>query len=89
MTGKDLTTAQLQQLQAIVRRYHRFFLRLTDRMNRKGFKVDDLLLVKAFEAQWAIHALSVELHYLTVKMGLGDDEEDHWSKATGNTDPRA
>ena len=73
MTGKDLTPAQLHQLQAIVRRYHRFFLRLTDRMNRKGFKVDDPLLVKAFAAQHAIHALSVELHYHTVKMGLGED----------------
>jgi hypothetical protein len=89
MTGKDLTTAQLQRLQAIVWRYHRFFVRLTDRMNRKGFLPGDPLLVKAFEAQRAIHALLVELHYLTVKMGLGDDKEDHWSKAMGNTDPCA
>jgi hypothetical protein len=72
MTRDDLTKAQVQQLHATILRYHRFLMKLTDRMNRRGFAPDDPLLVKAFGAQSAIHTLSVELHYLSCDSGAGE-----------------
>jgi hypothetical protein len=71
MTGDDLTKLQVRQLQAVVARYHRFFLKLTDRMNRRGFVPSDPLMAKAFEAQTALHSLGVELHYLSCDKGVG------------------
>jgi hypothetical protein len=86
MNGDDLTKSQIQQLQAVVARYHRFLMRLTDRMNRRGFIPTDSLMAKAMDAQNAIHALGVELHYLGCDHGVGRpprNKQPHWSEAMG------
>lgn len=69
MTSDDLTPAQAEQVRAVVTRELRYLGRLRDRMTRRGFPPDDPLMWRVEEAFDAVHALSVELHYLTCARG--------------------
>jgi hypothetical protein len=69
MTGDDLTPEQLAWFQAIVGRHLRLYGRLRTRMERRRFRGDDRLYVKVSMAFNAIHALSVEVHYLSCDPG--------------------
>ena len=65
MTSNDLTREQIEALLASVRRQLSYLGKLRDRMNQRGFPPDDPLYVAATGAFNAVHALGVELHYLT------------------------
>ena len=69
MTCDDLTPDQVAALTASVRRQIRYLGRLRDRMNARGFAPDDRLYRVAEDAFNAVHALGVELHYLTCPAG--------------------
>jgi hypothetical protein len=65
MTGADLTPEQVAWFQAIVGRHLRLYGRLRTRMEKRRFRGDDPLYQKVSEAFNAVHALNVELHYLS------------------------
>ena len=54
---------------ATVRRQLRYLGKLRDRMNARGFPPNDPLYLAATGAFNAVHALSVELHYMTCAPG--------------------
>ena len=91
MTCDDLTPEQVAALTASVRRQLRYLGKLRDRMNQQGFPPDDPLYVAATGAFNAVHALSVELHYLTCPAGtagrakfeLKEGEVPAWIRAQG------
>ena len=69
MTSNDLTREQVEALLASVRRQLRYLGKLRDRMNQRGFPPNDPLFVATTGAFNAVHALRVELHYLTCPAG--------------------
>jgi hypothetical protein len=75
MDSTQLTDERLARLKEIVGRHLRFYNRLTDRMNRVGFRGTDPLLIAAFEAQHKVQSLSVELHYASCKSGVGRERQ--------------
>jgi hypothetical protein len=73
VTSADLSKEQIHRLKAQATRHLRYFNRLVDRMTRVGFPPSDSLWIGAVQARNALHALSVELHYLTCDSGVGRD----------------
>ena len=70
MTSDDLTKQQLETLKSQCRWMLRYFARLQRRMIKRKFLESDPLLQRVREAHSAVHKLSVELHYLTVEVGV-------------------
>jgi len=64
MQGEDLTRDQARALKNKLQPMLSYFGRLKERMRRRGFLADDRLLAAVCRAEDAIHALSVEVHYL-------------------------
>jgi hypothetical protein len=92
VTSDDLTRAQAEAMLASVRRQLRYLGKLRDRMNGRGFQPNDPLYLAATGAFNAVHALSVELHYLTcapgtagkrAKFELKEGEMPGWIRAQG------
>jgi hypothetical protein len=89
VTSDDLTRAQADAMLASVRRQLRYLGRLRDRMNERGFPPNDPLHLAVTGAFNAVHALSVELHYLTcapgtagrAKFELKEGEVPTWIRA--------
>ena len=57
--------------EAVVLRSLVYLGALIDRMNRRGFSPDDRLFRRALEAFDKVHALNIELHYMSCKAGVG------------------
>jgi hypothetical protein len=64
MRAEDLTREQARALKNKLQPMLSYLGRLKDRMRRRGFVADDRLLAAVCRAEDAIHALSVEVHYL-------------------------
>lgn len=71
MKAEDLTPEQIHRVKAVVSRYHGYLSLLHRRMDLTGFVPGDRLYDLVSEAHKAVHALSVELHYLGVGSGVG------------------
>ena len=69
MTGDDLTREQLAWFQAIVGRHLRFYGRVRTRMEKRRFRGDEPLYLAVSQAFNALHALNVNLHYLSCAPG--------------------
>jgi hypothetical protein len=69
VTSDDLTRAQAEAMLASVRRQLHYLGKLRDRMNALSFPPNEPLYLAAAGAFNAVHALSVELHYLTSAPG--------------------
>jgi hypothetical protein len=71
MNTDDLTTDQAKQLQARIGPMLGYLYRLRSRMDKRGFPRDDELRQLVERAYESVHRLSVELHYLSCKSGVG------------------
>jgi len=69
MTGDDLTPEQLAWFKAIVGRHLRFYGKVRTRMERRRFRGDEPLYLALCRAFDAVHALNVNLHYLSCEPG--------------------
>lgn len=65
-----MTERRIAALKAIVVRDLRFLGKLRARMERLGFRPDDRLYRVTSKAYDAVHAMNVELHYLSCKSGV-------------------
>jgi hypothetical protein len=90
MTGDDLTPEQLAWFKAMVGRHLRFYGRVRTRMKRRRFRGDEPLYLAVCGAFDAVHALNVNLHYLSCAPGTvgrarpeskEDGETPHWIRA--------
>lgn len=70
----NLKPEQIAKLTAIITRNHRFLNRLQARMERLGFTPQDPLYQATARALDGTHAMSVQLHYLSVGHGVGKPE---------------
>ena len=66
MQSTDLTRDQARALRNKLQPMLGYFSRLKRRMTYRGFLAGDPLFDKVVEAEKALHALSVEVHYLCV-----------------------
>jgi hypothetical protein len=64
MRSDDLTRDQARALKNKLQPMLGYLNRLKKRMQRRGFPPDDRLLIAACRAEEALHALSVEVHYV-------------------------
>jgi len=71
MRADDLTQEQARALKNKLQPMLRYIGRLKERMRRRGFVADDRLLAAVCRAEDAIHALSVEVHYLACGERVG------------------
>jgi hypothetical protein len=71
--SSKLTDQQIAQLTETVTRYLRFVGRLRQRMDRLHFPPHDRLYTCSIKAYNSLHEMHVELHYLSVKGGVGRD----------------
>jgi hypothetical protein len=71
MTRDDLTTEQAATLNKSIRKHLAYLIRLRTRMEKAGFSLTDALLQSVTAAYNATYHLSVELHYLSCKSGVG------------------
>jgi hypothetical protein len=69
VNSDNLTRDQAEAMLGTVRRQLRYLGKLRDRMNALSFPPNDPLYLAATGAFNAVHALSVELHYLTCAPG--------------------
>jgi hypothetical protein len=65
MRSNDLTPEQARALRNKLQPMLGYLNRLKHRMRRRGFQPDDVLLGAVCRAEDAMHALHVEVHYLT------------------------
>jgi hypothetical protein len=70
----DLTREQAEALKAKLTPILNYLGRLQQRMIRRGFPPIDPLLCDVCRAHDAIHALRMNLHYLSVGHGVGRPE---------------
>jgi hypothetical protein len=73
--SSDLSDEQLAKLYEQCGRCLRWANHLVERMDRRGFAVDDRMRKAALAAQDGLHRLSVEIHYTRCRHGVGRDEE--------------
>jgi hypothetical protein len=66
MQSTDLTRDQARALKNKLQPMLRYLARLKRRMTYRGFQADDRLFAAVVQTENAIHALSVEVHYLCV-----------------------
>ncbi len=71
MRSDDLTPAQAQALKEKLRPMLSYLGRLQRRMHKRRFPPDDKLIHLARDAYNAMHALNVEVHYLSCTSGVG------------------
>ena len=71
MQSDDLTRAQARALKNKLQPMLGYLNRLKQRMRRRGFMPDDRLLTAVCRAEDAVHALHVEIHYLTCADKVG------------------
>jgi hypothetical protein len=71
MRCDDLTREQADALGKKIGAMNAYLTRRLTRMNQRKFKHDDRLLKAVCKAGAAIHELNVELHYLSVRHGVG------------------
>jgi hypothetical protein len=71
MDSTKLTDKQLADLNRIVSRQLNFLTRLQRRMEHLRFSPRDEIYLATMKAQDSIHELSVKLHYLSCKDGVG------------------
>ena len=64
MRAEDLSREQARALKNKLQPMLSYLGRLKDRMRRRGFVGDDRLLAAVCRAEDAMHALSVEVHYI-------------------------
>jgi hypothetical protein len=76
MRSDDLTREQARALKNKLQPMLGYLNRLKKRMQRKGFPTDDRLLISACRAEDAMHALAVEVHYLTCSDSVGRRKSD-------------
>jgi hypothetical protein len=72
MQSTDLTRAQARALKNKLQPMLGYLSRLKRRMVRRGFPNDDRLMRAVVEAENAMHALSVETHYLSMNDGKAE-----------------
>src|SRR5205814_7143795 len=80
MRAEELTRDQARALKNKLRPMLNYLGRLKERMRRRGFVADDRLLAAVCRAEDAMHALSVEVHYLS----CGDSVGRRATPADGN-----
>ena len=71
MDSSQITTEQAAKLFAVIRPTVGYLSRLVQRMERRGFPPDDQLLQLATAAFDRMYHLSMTLHYMSVKEGVG------------------
>ena len=71
MESSDLTPAQAKRLKAKIGPMLGYLSRLRKRMEKRRFPHDDKLLRTVVSAYDAMHALNVEVHYLSCESGVG------------------
>ena len=71
MRSEDLTHAQAQALKERLRPMLAYLGRLEKRMHKRRFPPDDKLVHLVRDAYNAMHALNVEVHYLSCTSGVG------------------
>jgi hypothetical protein len=71
VTSNDLTDEQVEALKRHIGRQLRYLGKLCKRLDAVGFSPVDWLYTDAHQAFDAIHTLSVKLHSLSVKSGVG------------------
>jgi hypothetical protein len=74
MTSDDLSRRQVETLKAQAAWMLRYLARLQRRMIKRKFLESDPLLQRVRAAHSAVHALCVELHYLSCESGVGRAE---------------
>jgi hypothetical protein len=71
MRCTDLTREQARALKNKLQPMLRYLARLKRRMTYRGFPPDDPLLIAVVDAENALHALSVEVQYLSCGDSVG------------------
>ena len=77
MTSDDVTREQAEVLKRKLRPMLDYLGRLKSRMTRRQFTPGDPLLVAVCRAEDAMHALTVEVHYLSCEYSVGRRRESH------------
>ena len=87
MQAEDLTREQARAIKNKLQPMLSYLGRLKDRMRRKGFVADDRLLAAVCRAEDSVHALSVEVHYLTCgdRVGRARNPEPSATRRNGQT----
>jgi hypothetical protein len=73
--SSKLTDRQIAALTETVTRHLRFLGKLRQRMDHLCFPPDDRLYMTSIRAYNVLHELRVELHYLSVKGGVGRNDK--------------
>jgi hypothetical protein len=76
MRCDDLSRDQADAIKEKIGAMNAYLTRLLKRMNQRKFEHDDRLLKAVCKAGAAIHELNVELHYLSVRHGVGREVKD-------------
>ena len=76
MRSEDLTRAQAEALKGKLRPMLAYLGRLEKRMHKRHFPPDDKLQHLVPDAYNAMHALNVEVHYLSCDSGVGRPNRD-------------
>jgi hypothetical protein len=71
VNSSKLNDEQLDRLNEIICRYLRFVGAMRQRMERLAFPPDDPLYRATTQGYNGLHAMRVELHYLSTKSGVG------------------
>jgi len=71
MDSQELTTAQAQKMRDRLGPYLRYLHRMKRRMEARGFPMTDELFQATNAAYDAAHGLTMRLHYLSCKSGVG------------------
>jgi len=66
MNSADLSAEQLEALSQKAASMLWYLVRLRERMDRRGFPIDDALYTLVREAEDRMHHLRVDLHYRTI-----------------------
>jgi hypothetical protein len=75
MRSDDLTREEAEEIKATLTPMLSYLGRLQRRMTRRGFLPIDLLLCDVCRAHDGLHALRMNLHYLSVGHGVGRPEK--------------
>jgi hypothetical protein len=76
MRCDDLTREQAKAIKKKTGAMNAYLTRLLKRINQRKFEHDDRLLKTVCKAGAAIHELNVELHYPSVRHGIGREVKD-------------
>jgi hypothetical protein len=76
MDSRDLSTAQAEAMRDRLRLYSNYLHRLRRRMDRRGFPLNDELLLATDRAYDEARGLVMALHYASCKSGVGRSPKD-------------